>query len=101
MGNRHFTTYDTPEVSPAEALTSERKNQHGDWAEQSALAHELKQKMHLARGWNGSKLATHQMEALDMIAVKISRILSGDPNHADHWDDIAGYAYLGKGGHSK
>ena len=26
-------------------------------------------------------------------------IVCGDPNCADHWDDIAGYALLGKGGH--
>jgi hypothetical protein len=35
-----------------------------------------------------------QVEALEMIAHKIGRILSGDPNHQDHWDDIAGYAKL-------
>ena len=29
-----------------------------------------------------------------MIACKIARILSGDPNWRDHWDDIAGYATL-------
>jgi hypothetical protein len=31
---------------------------------------------------------------LEMIAHKIGRVLAGDPNHADHWDDIAGYARL-------
>jgi hypothetical protein len=35
-----------------------------------------------------------QDEALSMIVMKISRILTGDPNHADHWADIAGYATL-------
>jgi hypothetical protein len=34
-------------------------------------------------------------EALDMIALKLSRILSGQANFKDHWDDIAGYAKLG------
>ena len=29
-----------------------------------------------------------------MIAHKIGRILAGDPNHIDHWLDIAGYATL-------
>lgn len=41
-------------------------------------------------------LATHQLEALKMICHKIARILSGDPSYADNWDDIAGYAQLGK-----
>jgi hypothetical protein len=34
------------------------------------------------------------MEALDMIAVKISRILTGDPNYSDNWHDIQGFAKL-------
>ena len=29
-----------------------------------------------------------------MFAHKIGRILVGDPNHRDHWDDISGYAVL-------
>jgi len=29
-----------------------------------------------------------------MIAHKIGRILNGDPNYADSWIDIAGYAKL-------
>ena len=29
-----------------------------------------------------------------MIALKLSRILSGQSNFKDHWDDIAGYAKL-------
>ncbi len=29
-----------------------------------------------------------------MIAHKIGRIVSGNPNVQDHWDDIAGYAKL-------
>lgn len=39
-------------------------------------------------------LAPDQAEALDMIAHKIGRILAGDPNYADSWHDIAGYAQL-------
>jgi hypothetical protein len=41
--------------------------------------------------WNLSN--THR-EALEMIAHKIGRILNGDPNYADSWRDIAGYARL-------
>ena len=35
-----------------------------------------------------------QKEALEMNAHKIGRILNGDPNYADSWVDIAGYAKL-------
>jgi hypothetical protein len=35
-----------------------------------------------------------QREALEGVFTKIARILSGDPNHKDHWSDIAGGAHL-------
>ena len=37
---------------------------------------------------------SEEQEALDMIFHKIARILNGDPNYADSWHDIAGYATL-------
>ena len=39
-------------------------------------------------------LDNDQLEALDMICHKIGRIVNGDPNYADSWVDIAGYAKL-------
>lgn len=39
-------------------------------------------------------LANDQQEALDMIFHKIARIINGDPDYADSWIDIAGYAKL-------
>ena len=39
-------------------------------------------------------LSDVQKEALDMIAHKIARILAGNQDNKDHWDDIAGYASL-------
>lgn len=35
-----------------------------------------------------------QIEALEMICHKLGRIVNGDPNYADSWHDIAGYAKL-------
>jgi len=35
-----------------------------------------------------------QQEALANICQKIARIITGNPNHADNWHDIAGYATL-------
>jgi len=78
------------------ALTGERKKTHGDWMRQSYVAQELKAVV----GSNDGHLEPHQREAVDMIVVKLSRILSGDASFEDHWDDIAGYAHLGKGGHT-
>ena len=39
-------------------------------------------------------LSPDQDDALTMIAVKISRIVNGDPDYSDNWRDIAGYATL-------
>ncbi len=75
-------------------LTSIRHGTHGDWMQQSALAQRLKALVYE----NCSGLQPYQVEALDMISVKMSRILCGDAHAAEHWDDICGYAHLGKGG---
>ena len=80
-----------------EALIRERKNQHGNWNQQSAVSQELKSIIDKRANYSTLKLTDSQREALEMIAVKISRIICGDPDHEDHWDDIAGYAILGKG----
>jgi hypothetical protein len=45
-------------------------------------------------GNRGDHLAPDQQEALDMICHKIGRIINGDPDYADSWHDIAGYAQL-------
>lgn len=47
----------------------------------------------MRRGDNWYRLTSGSQEALDMIAHKISRILSGaDPHDQQHWEDVAGYA---------
>jgi hypothetical protein len=43
-------------------------------------------------GW--SRMDHYQRQALRTIAYKIARILNGDPNYADNWHDIQGYAKL-------
>jgi hypothetical protein len=43
---------------------------------------------------HGKSFALDQAEALDMICHKIGRIVNGDPDYADSWIDIAGYAKL-------
>lgn len=54
---------------------------------------ELSESLYIFRvGYN--RLSPVQIEALDMIFHKISRILAGNPNHPDHWHDISGYATL-------
>lgn len=74
----------------------QRGRVHGDWREQAACAWQLKRVMRLSR--NGADisgaLTPMEVEALEAILCKVSRILTGDPRHRDHWVDIAGYATL-------
>lgn len=72
---------------------TERGKTHGDWEEQSRLSQALKKTMRNHEdGWNA--LNPMQRDALDMIAVKISRIVVGDPNNIDSWLDVEGYARI-------
>ena len=74
-------------------LCTEREKTHGDFAARAVLSQELQLRLCMQNNW--PNLTSGQREALQMICVKISRILHGDPNCADHWQDIAGYAELG------
>lgn len=76
-----------------EEILNERIKVHGDFTDHARITQSLKDQMQQgAVSWN--KLTAIQKEALEMIQHKIGRILAGNPNHKDHWDDIAGYAKL-------
>ena len=77
-----------------DALLAKREDQYGSFMFGANIAIRLKGVMHNAIAQKDLHLAPDQMLALDMIAVKISRILSGNPSHKDSWVDIAGYAKL-------
>lgn len=76
----------------SDPLLNERGKTHGNAKEQFALAQLLK--VTISREPNFATMEPYQREALEMIVVKISRILHGDPDHRDAWDDIAGYAKI-------
>ena len=74
---------------------TERGARYGKFADHARISQALK----LAIATHTTKeqldrLADDQFEALDMICHKMARILNGDPNYADSWIDIAGYAQL-------
>lgn len=79
-------------TNETEALLIERGKSYGTFARCSDISQQLKSVMQHQKGW--ARLAADQRESLEMIACKLSRILNGDPNHADSWADIAGYAKL-------
>jgi len=75
-------------------ILAQREKTHGDFTDHARITQQLKTTLRELRpeGWH--KLDDCQKETLDMIAHKIGRVLAGDPNVKDHWDDIAGYATL-------
>lgn len=70
---------------------AERGARYGKFKDHAWVTMDIKRAIH---GHTPGGLADDQLEALDMIAHKIGRILAGDPNYADSWHDIAGYAQL-------
>jgi len=69
-----------------------RGKTHGDFTLTAEISMGLKEWMEEQRSWKN--LSPVQKEALHMIVHKIARILAGNADHKDHWDDISGYAKL-------
>jgi hypothetical protein len=83
-----------PEVSGVGKVLDARAEQYGSFMQSADTVIRIKGIMHNAVARNAVHLYPDQLQALDMIATKISRIVHGNPNHLDSWTDIAGYATL-------
>lgn len=89
---------DPPEIvrqaqsSEIERILEARQDTHGDFTDNARVMQGLKRVLWNEKGWD--KLTDVQREALEMIVHKCGRIISGNPNEPDHWNDIAGYAKL-------
>jgi hypothetical protein len=75
-----------------ERTLNERGTRYGDFTDHARICQNIKQAMMQEAGW--SRLSDVQKQSLEVIADKQARILSGDPNYADNWHDIQGYAKL-------
>ena len=71
---------------------AERGSRYGKFHRHANISQDLKYVMHNTVNWGG--MSNDKREALDMIVHKIGRILNGDPEYADSWIDLAGYATL-------
>lgn len=72
------------------SMLAERGARYGDFTGNAEIAQALKAVVMA----HGRRLRPVHAEALDIIMHKIARILNGDPEYADSWHDIAGYATL-------
>lgn len=79
-------------AQPLDETLTQRGSSYGDFTTQSVIVQDLKDTMRSGPSWD--RMSPFQKEALDTIAMKISRLVNGDPDHIDSWHDIAGYAKL-------
>lgn len=75
-------------------VLAERGSRYGKFESHATIAQCLKRDIEAWRKQQGTVFVPDQQEALDMICHKIARIINGDPDYADSWVDIAGYAKL-------
>lgn len=73
-------------------LLSDRNETHGSFVVNSRVSQGLKDVVRNEPGY--ANLKPIHREALDHIFGKIGRIMAGQPNFDDHWDDISGYGKL-------
>jgi hypothetical protein len=72
------------------SIIHQREKTHGDYERQARLSQDLKTRIRQ----EAHTLTHQQLESIEMICVKIARIVCGNPNEADHWLDVQGYAEL-------
>lgn len=80
------------EGTDIKAMLAGREARYGSFEGHSEISQLLKKVICFHAAFDDLK--SDQKEALEMIAHKVARILNGDPNYADNWIDIAGYATL-------
>jgi hypothetical protein len=74
-----------------EKTLKQRQKTYGEFATHAKISQDLKNVM---REHGLYELDADQIEALEMVAHKIARILNGNPNYFDSWHDVAGYSTL-------
>lgn len=75
-----------------ETVIDLREASHGDYRKQAQFAQLIKGLFHGHENWRN--IPAPQKESIDMIIVKLSRVMAGDPAEPDHWLDISGYAKM-------
>lgn len=77
-----------------EQVLEQRGNRYGEFSTHAEVTQTFKVIIRSKMGEKWDSLKDDQKESLEMIAHKLGRIINGDPDYADSWVDIAGYAKL-------
>jgi hypothetical protein len=89
-------------MADIEQILEDRGSEYGDYAVLAEVTQAVKTTLRAAldanpRVWalTGEERAA-LTESLDMIALKAARLAVGNPGNVDSWNDIMGYARLGR-----
>ncbi len=80
-------------------ITKKRGSVYGPFLHNAIIAQKLKEVMRAIpdpenEGMRWDSLPFDVRESLDLIALKVSRIITGAHEYLDNWDDIGGYAKI-------
>lgn len=81
-------------IGMVETMLSEREKTHGNFRDHARCTQRLKAVLRDELEIVGKGFTMEQQEALDMIFHKIGRMVAGNADFIDHWDDMAGYSTL-------
>lgn len=82
-----------PKPETLDETLAERGGRYGSFFGNAVISQSLKKVMHDSPNW--PSLSADMQEALEMMALKMSRVLSGaEPAYVDNWRDMSGYAEL-------
>lgn len=81
-----------PSTDTIDVILTERGKRYGNFEDHARITQAIKHE--IRQGESYTSMEDDMVEAIDMIAHKIGRIVNGDPRYADSWADIAGYAKL-------
>ena len=75
-------------------ILQERQKTHGEFKRHAFIAQNFKECLDdaISNFDEYDDICSFHREALEMILHKMARILAGNPNYIDHWNDISGYA---------
>ena len=82
----------TPKIQSTEEILAERGSRYGKFSDNSRTTQAMKRVF--KTGTSFAQLSDSQLEVLDMVAHKISRIINGDPKYLDSWQDMIGFTQL-------
>lgn len=73
-------------------ILAERGKNYGKFPEHAKISQALKTVLHSAPKWN--ELNATKKEALEMVMHKVARVLNGDSDYLDNYNDMIGYTQL-------